>query len=76
MPAAYLKAPEVLPSVQIPYWCMGKVRFDFPALAWQAAQRNRELRREHYLCRTCGGYHIGTQHGEAAPKASRAGLVR
>lgn len=75
MPAAYLQAPEVLPSVQIPYSCMGKARFDSAILAHTAA--NRRGQREHYKCRVCGAFHVGTSTGELSKTALRgSGLIR
>lgn len=66
MSAAYLKAKAVLPSVHIPYWCAGKHRFESPAVARDVALRDRGDKgkgetRHSYYCRSCGGYHVGTE---------------
>lgn len=70
MGAAYLKAPPVLPSVRIPYWCAGKEAFESAVLAADIAARCRAEAREIYRCRTCGSFHIGSQRSRHRPAAS------
>lgn len=76
MSAAYLKAPEALRSTQIPFWCAGKVGFDSAVLAYIAATRSRDKRREHYRCGSCGKFHIGEVGGKSTSHASAIGLIR
>lgn len=76
MSAAYLKAPEALPSTQIPYWCAGKQSFDSPVHAHLASGRRRDCPREHYRCRSCGKFHVGTAGGGSTMLASALGLIR
>jgi hypothetical protein len=78
MPPAYLRGPtDVLPSVQIPYWCAGKESFDSAVLASEVARRSGKGPREHYWCRSCGSYHVGThRRGAEAAKFVVAELVR
>lgn len=76
MPAAYLKAPETLPSTQIQFWCWGKERFESAVLAWTAANRRRDRPRQHYLCKSCGGFHVGTVGGASVRDAAGLGLIR
>lgn len=77
MPPAYLKGPaDVLPTIQIQYWCAGKQSFESGVLAAQVAARSNKGARETYWCRSCGSYHIGSAIGSPSPKAAVAELVR
>ncbi len=76
MSAAYLKAPWALPSTQIPFWCAGKVAFDSAILAHAAAIRRRDCPREHYRCRGCGKFHVGSLGNGSVTNASAIGLIR
>lgn len=76
MPAAYLKAPEAIPTNRIPYWCAGRVRFESAVLAYQVASRRPDKHREHYVCSACGGFHLGTQHGATTSRKMTRELVR
>lgn len=59
MGAAYLKSPPAAPSPHVAHWCEGKERFESGLLAAKVAARNKHKRREIYLCKRCGGYHLG-----------------
>lgn len=64
MPPAYLKTPTVVkPPTVAPPQCSGKVRFEHPALACEAAARGRDKHRTHYKCYFCRGWHVGTSEG-------------
>lgn len=64
MSAAYLKGPDALRSIsyRVPYWCVGKKKFDSAVLANEIAGRPGKERPAHmYRCPTCGSFHIGSR---------------
>jgi hypothetical protein len=80
MPPAYLKGPtDVLPTLPTSHWCVGKVRFESAILAAEVAARSQKRgHREHYYCRSCGGFHVGSHNRSNihVSKAAAADLVR
>lgn len=75
MPAAYLRAAPVLPSVCIPYWCAGKAKFESAALAAEVAARSHRGPRQHYRC-SCGYFHVGASLVAIGTRAAARELIR
>ena len=77
MPPAYLRGPAATqPILVFPAVCSGKVQFADPGAAVAVLRRKLGETREHYRCRHCGAWHIGTPSPPVGSPAMRAALVR
>ncbi len=78
MSAAYLRGPAV-PAGRIgngrAAGCLGKWRFEAPALAHAVAVRAR-VPAQAYRCRHCGGWHVGFASAVPLQQRRAANLVR
>lgn len=77
MPPAYLKAAPVPLTPRVDHWCDGKEQFASAVLAHAVVARTPDKVRVVVYCRTCGSYHVCTDHmRRQTSKAAQAELIR
>jgi hypothetical protein len=71
MSAAYLAHPAILSDIPTPHWCIGKERFESAVIAAKIAAKPGRGPRISYLCKRCGGFHVGTSYKKDAPVSKK-----